>query len=193
MIHLGILASTRGTNLDAIVDAIRSGRLSANIEIVISNKPDAPVLRRAAALGLKTEYLNPAGLTREAFDRKTTEVLRRQAVDLVVLIGYMRILSNEFVSAWREKVINVHPSLLPAHGGLMDMDVHRAVLDAGETVTGCTVHYVNEQVDGGQIILQKQCSVNLEDTPEQLKRRVQALEGEALVTAIQELSALLSH
>ncbi|VVC76553.1 Phosphoribosylglycinamide formyltransferase [Aquicella siphonis] len=193
MIRLGILASTRGTNLDAVVAAIRARRLSASIEIVISNKADAPVLERAAAFGLKTEYIDPAGLTREAFDRKTSEILSHYAVDLVVLIGYMRILSAGFIAAWKNRVINVHPSLLPAHAGLMDMDVHRAVLASGEKVTGCTVHHVTEQVDGGPVILQKTCLVNAHDTPEILKNRVQQLEGEALVAAIQDLSALMSH
>ena len=188
MIRLGILGSTRGTNLDAIVTAIHHKQLAASIEIVISNKLTAPILARANAFGLTTEYCDPAGLTRESFDAKVSALLASHQVDLVVLIGYMRIISAEFIATWQDKIINVHPSLLPAHAGKMDLDVHRAVIAAGDQETGCTVHYVTEQVDAGPIVLQKKCVVFPDDTAEILKERVQKLEGIALVEAITRIA-----
>lgn len=184
MIRLGILGSTRGTNLDAIVTAIRQKRLSASIEIVISNKANAVILERARSFGLAAQHLDATGLTRDEYDRHLTDVLNKHAVDLIVLIGFMRILSGEFITVWNNKIINVHPSLLPAYAGMMDLAVHDAVLESGDHETGCTVHYVTEQVDAGPIILQKKCPVLSGDTPDILKQRVQMLEGEALVDSI---------
>ena len=184
MIRLGILGSTRGSNLDAIVSAISSHQLPAKIEIVISNKPSAFILERARSHGLNAMFVNPDELSREIYDLKMSDLLREHQVDLVVLIGYMRILSHEFISQWKNKIINVHPSLLPAYAGKMDMDVHRAVIAAGEKETGCSVHYVTEEVDAGPVIVQKKCQVFAEDTAEELKQRVQQLEGIAMVEAI---------
>ncbi|TAK77820.1 MAG: phosphoribosylglycinamide formyltransferase [Gammaproteobacteria bacterium] len=184
MIRLGILGSTRGTNLGAIVEAIQQNKLAAAIRIVISNKPDAGILQRAQAYGLTTQFISPKDLTREVYDQAVTALLQQHEVDLVVLIGYMRILSVEFVHAWERKIINVHPSLLPAFAGKMDLEVHRAVLEAGVSETGCTVHEVTEEVDAGPILVQQKCSVLTGDTPEILKQRVQQLEGGALVAAI---------
>ncbi|WP_131781775.1 phosphoribosylglycinamide formyltransferase [Legionella gresilensis] len=184
MIRLGILGSTRGTNLLAIIDAIKQKKLNASIEIVVSNKAKAPILEKAKQAGLSATYLSAKGLTREEFDYKLSQLLKEYQVDLIILIGYMRILSAEFIQSWQEKVINIHPSLLPAYAGLMDLDVHQAVLEAGETYSGCTVHYVNEEVDAGPIILQKQCEVLPMDTPYTLKTRIQQLEGNLLVEAI---------
>jgi phosphoribosylglycinamide formyltransferase-1 len=184
MIRLGILGSTRGSNLAAIIAAIESAQLAASIEIVISNKSDALILERAANAGLKAQFVDAIGLAREAYDLRVSEILAEHKVDLVVLIGYMRILSPVFISHWKNKIINVHPSLLPLHAGKMDLDVHRAVIAAGEKESGCSVHYVTEEVDAGPVIIQKKCVVHRDDTPEELKARVQKLEGEALVEAI---------
>lgn len=184
MIRLGILGSTRGTNLDAIVAAINTYQLSASIEIVISNKSTALILERAKSFGLTAQFIDPTGVSREVFDLQTSDLLKQHHVDLVVLIGYMRILSAEFIAAWKNKIINVHPSLLPAHAGKMDLDVHRSVILAGEKETGCSVHYVTEEVDAGPVIIQKKCEVLSNDTAESLKERVQKLEGAALVEAI---------
>jgi phosphoribosylglycinamide formyltransferase-1 len=189
--QIGILGSTRGTNLLAITDAIAKGQLSAQISIVISNKNDSLILERARARQLLTRFLNPIGLSRAAFDEQISNALQQHSVDLVVLLGYMRILSSQFVSAWQNKIINVHPSLLPAFSSKMDIAVHRAVLQSGEKETGCTVHYVTDEVDAGPIILQKKCPVLLNDTPESLKKRVQALEGLALIEVINKLSMSL--
>src|SRR5690349_8825752 len=131
MCHLAILGSTRGTDMLAVIDAIEQKRLSATIEIVLSNKSDALILHHAAQRGLKTQWLDPKNTSRVEYDKKISAVLHEHQVDLIVLIGYMRILSAEFVREWRDKIINVHPSLLPAFAGGMDQQVHQAVLDAG--------------------------------------------------------------
>lgn len=187
MIRLGILGSTRGTNLNAIVEAINNKTLCASIEVVISNKVSAPILEKAANFGINPVYISQQGLSREEFDKQLSSLLSRHHVDFVVLIGYMRILSTPFITTWKDKIINVHPSLLPAFAGLMDLDVHRAVINAAHDVSGCTVHFVTEEVDAGPIIVQKKCPVFVEDSPESLKIRVQQMEGELLVEAIQRL------
>lgn len=184
MMRLGILGSTRGTNMLAIIEAIRKGALAARIELVISNKSDALILDRARANGLNAEYLNPASLSRSEYDQCLDQLLKKHQVDLLVLIGYMRILSADFVTQWDHQIINVHPSLLPAHAGLMDLTVHQAVLDAKDKETGCTIHYVTPEVDAGPILLQMKCPVLENDSAESLKERVQALEGPALIAAI---------
>src|SRR5580704_13280383 len=114
IMRLGILGSTRGTHLSSIVDAIQHKRLLASIELVISNKPNAGILARAKSYGLSAQFLDPQGLTREMYDRQISTLLQQHNIDLIVLIGYMRILSAEFVMVWKNKLINVHPSLLPA-------------------------------------------------------------------------------
>jgi len=187
MIRLGILGSTRGTNLEPIADAIRHQQLNAKIEIVISNKPSAFILERARSQGLKSVFIDPDGLTREEYDSRLSGLLKQHEVDLVVLIGYMRILSAKFISQWKNRIINIHPSLLPLHAGKMDMDVHKDVILSGEKESGCSVHYVTEEVDGGPVIIQKKCKVLAEDTPETLKTKVQEIEGKALVDAIKSI------
>ncbi|RUR17712.1 phosphoribosylglycinamide formyltransferase [Legionella sp. km535] len=189
MIRLGILGSTRGTNLLPIIDAINQHKLSATIEVVISNKPKAIILERAENKGLHTEYLSLEGLNRVQYDRLISRTLQQHKVDLVVLIGYMRILSEEFVTLWENRIINVHPSLLPAFAGKMDLEVHQAVIQAGVRETGCTIHYVTREVDEGPILLQKKCPVFENDTSHSLKERVQHLEGIALVEAIQIIAS----
>lgn len=187
MIRLGILGSTRGTNMLAIMDAINQHILSASIQVVLSNKPNALILERARSHHLETKYLSTDGLSRIEYDMKISEILHYHKVDLVILIGYMRILSAEFVAQWDNKVINVHPSLLPAFAGKMDLEVHQAVLNDGMKETGCTIHYVTREVDKGPIFLQKKCIVLDNDTAETLKKRVQLLEGVALVEAIRKI------
>lgn len=188
MMRLAILGSTRGTNLNALVNAIKQQHLSASIEIILSNKADAIILEKAKGFGIKSLFINPEGLSRAEYDNCLSELLKNHQIELVVLIGYMRILSAEFVFQWENKIINIHPSLLPAYAGLMNLEVHKAILDAGGSETGCTVHFVTEHVDAGPIILQKKCPVLADDTPEILKTRVQELEGLALVEAIQRIT-----
>lgn len=187
MKRLAVLGSTRGTNLQPIHAAIRQGRLNATLEVVLSNKPDSGILEHARELGLRAQFIDSSGLSREAYDARVSAALTALHVDLIILIGYMRILSADFVRDWQHKIINVHPSLLPAFAGLMDAAVHESVLASDVAETGCTVHYVTEEVDSGPIILQKSCQVQADDTPQTLKQRVQMLEGEALVQAIAQL------
>ena len=188
MIRLGILGSTRGSNLIPIIDAIQAGRLQASVEVIISNKATAGILEKAKALGLEGIYRDPkVQPTREDFDKVISDLLHQYRVELVVLIGYMRILSPFFVREWQNRVINVHPSLLPKFAGLMDLEVHQAVIDTKEASSGCTVHMVTEALDQGPILVQASCPVFPEDTSETLKTRVQALEGELLITAIQKI------
>lgn len=184
MIRLGILGSTRGTNMLAIIAAINEKRLAAEIKVVLSNKADALILKRAKSHHLPAQFVDPHGLTRDQYDQKVSAILKQSAVQLVVLTGFMRILSTDFVTTWENQIINVHPSLLPAFAGKMDLDVHRSVLAEGVKETGCTVHYVTKDVDLGPVLIQKKCPVLPADTPESLKERVQQLEGDALVDVI---------
>lgn len=190
IIRLGILGSTRGTDLQAIINAIQQKKLTAEIKVVVSNKKDAYILERAKQNGYEAIYMNPNSLPRDAFDQQISAVMHSKEVDLIVLIGYMRILSAQFVEEWRDKIINVHPSLLPDFAGGMDQDVHQQVLASGVNETGCTVHYVTEDVDAGPILVQKKCKVLIDDTVERLKERVQLLEGEALIEAIKKLGKI---
>lgn len=187
MMRLGVLGSTRGTLMLSVIQAIQQHELNAEISIVISNKSDALILENAKKHTLDALFVDPLNATRETYDDKLSAVLVDRQVDLVVLVGYMRILSKKFVDTWAGKIINVHPSLLPAFSGLMDKQVHQAVLDAGVKETGCTVHYVTEFVDAGPVVIQQKCDVWASDTVDQLKARVQALEGVALVAAINKI------
>jgi len=183
-LNLAILGSTHGTVMMGLLDAIAQGQLPAQIQVVISNKEDAPILTRAREHQLEAIFIDPAGLSREEYDQQLSEKMKEKNVDLILLIGYMRILTKQFVQQWPQRVMNIHPSLLPEFAGRMDQDVHQAVLNAKKTETGCTVHYVTEQIDEGPIVLQKHCIVAAHDNVESLKARVQALEKEALIEAI---------
>ena len=184
-LKVGVLGSTRGTALQGVIDAVEHGTLDVELALIVSDKETAPILQRAADHSIPSVFLSPAGLTREVYDTQVTEALQQAGVQLVLLIGYMRIVSASFVSAWRGRLLNVHPSLLPAFGGKMNKNVHEAVLAAGVTETGCTIHQVTEDVDAGPIVLQKRCAVLPDDTVDTLKDRVQALEQEAFVEVLQ--------
>lgn len=183
-IKLGVLGSTRGTDLQSILDAIHGGDLNASVEIVISNRENAYILQRARDHGIDTVFISHKDKSREEFDSEISLELTERGVQLVLLIGFMRILSDRFCRQWRNRVMNVHPSLLPAFAGGMDMNVHKEVLKAGVKQTGCTIHFVTEKVDAGPVVVQKKCSVEHRDTPESLKEKVQALEGKAFIEAI---------
>lgn len=188
MIRVGVLGSTRGSSMLPIVEAIKQHRLDAALSVVISNKQNALILQHAEKFGIPAAFVNPVGLSRESYDRQVSDLLRHYQVECVLLIGYMRILSSAFVADWQNRILNVHPSLLPAFAGGMDLAVHEAVLAAGVAETGCTVHIVTDEVDAGPIIVQKSCAVRQGDTAESLKLRVQALEGEALIEAVRVIS-----
>ncbi len=184
MIRLGVLGSTKGTDLQAIFDAIVSGELDAQVVVVISNQKKAYILERAKSYSVPAVIISHKGKSRETFDAKMTAVLKEYGVELVLLIGFMRILSAEFCHDWQDRLLNVHPSLLPKYAGGVDMNVHKAVLKNGDTETGCTIHFVTDNVDGGPILIQKKCKVDSDDTVESLKTKVQYLEGEAFIESI---------
>jgi phosphoribosylglycinamide formyltransferase-1 len=183
-LRVAVLGSTRGTALKGVLDAIAAGTLDIDLRLVISDKPTAPILDRAKLYKVPSLFINPTGLAREQYDARVSDELRNANVELVLLIGYMRILSPYFVEQWHGRLLNVHPSLLPAFAGLMNRKVHEAVLSSGTTETGCTVHQVTEEVDGGPIVLQLRCPVLAGDTVDTLKDRVQALEQNAFVEVL---------
>jgi len=184
MINIGVLGSTNGTDLQFILDAISAGTLDANISVVISNKDDSYILKRAQAHNTPNVFINHKNRTRENFDSEMTMILKEHKVELVLLIGFMRILSSDFCNEWSGKILNVHPSLLPKYAGGMDTNVHEEVLKNNDKETGCTIHLVTNEVDGGPIIIQKKCIVDSDDTIESLKTKVQDLEGAAFLEAI---------
>ena len=188
MIKLGAIGSTKGTDLQAILDAIASGELDAEVSVVISNRKNAYILERAENHNVPVAFISHKGKTREEFDAEMTSVLNERGADLVLLIGFMRILSAEFCNTWRDRLLNVHPSLLPKYAGGMDTNVHEEVLKNGDTETGCTIHFVTDEVDGGPILIQKKCVVAPDDTVESLKTKVQQLEGVAFIEAIKLIS-----
>ncbi len=184
MIKLGVLGSTNGTDLQAILDSIKNKTIDASVNIVVSNQEHAFILERAKTHGVNACFVSHNNKTREEFDREITSLLEEHSVDLILLIGFMRILSQEFCHHWQDKILNVHPSLLPKYAGGMDTNVHKEVLLNGDVETGCTIHFVTEDIDGGPILIQKSCAVEESDTVETLKKKVQELEGEAFVEAI---------
>jgi len=183
MIHLAILGSTNGTDLIAIHNAIKSGKLSAQIDIIISNKKNSGILQKAKEWNLNHIYIKQIK-NRKEYDEKILKKLKKYNIDLILLIGWMRILSPVLIKAYKNKTLNVHPSLLPKFAGGMNNDVHAKILKAGETETGCTIHLVDEGIDTGKIILQKKTKVEPQDTVETLKEKVQKLEGEAFIEVI---------
>jgi len=184
MINIGVLGSTNGTDLQAIVDAIDNKIINASIKVVISNKENAFILKRAKSHNIKAIYINHKNKTRNEFDHEVTNHLKDNDVELILLIGFMRILSSEFCYHWQDKILNVHPSLLPKYAGGMDKNVHEQVLANNDKETGCTIHFVTEEIDGGPILVQKSCQVDQNDNVETLKQKVQSLEGEAFIEAI---------
>ena len=184
MIRLGVLGSTKGTDLQAILDSIQAEQLNAVVSVVLSNRENAFILERAQNHNVPTYFISHQGKQREEFDAKMTQVLKNHNVDLVLLIGFMRILSDAFCREWHDRILNVHPSLLPKYAGGMDMNVHEEVLKNNDKETGCTIHFVTEEVDGGPILIQKKCDVEPNDTAQSLKAKVQGLEGNAFLEAI---------
>jgi phosphoribosylglycinamide formyltransferase-1 len=168
--RVGILISGRGSNMVALLEAMRDGRIPARPAVVVANDAAAPGLARAAGLGVSTEVVSHKDLRpRAEHERAVLEVLRRHDVDLVCLAGYMRMLSAEFVALFRNRVLNVHPALLPAFPGL---DAQKQALEHGAKVSGCTVHFVDEQCDHGPIVLQAAVAVLESDTVESLSARI---------------------
>lgn len=171
--RLGILISGRGSNFEAIANSIARGKLDAGIAIVISNRPGAPGLEIARQRGIPLRVIASAGMEREAYDKLLIEELRTHQVDLVCLAGFMRMLSSSVIRAFPNRVLNIHPSLLPAFSGL---DAQRQALEYGVKITGCTVHFVDEFLDSGPIIIQSAVPVLDGDTVESLSERILAQE-----------------
>jgi len=184
---IGILISGRGSNMVALVDAVASGEIpGSEVAVVISDKADAAGLAKAAERGVETLVIERNGRKREEHDSEIVAALKDRGVELVCLAGYMRLLSPLFVRAFPDRIINIHPSLLPAYPGL---EVHERVLAAGEKRSGCTVHYVNEDLDAGPVILQREVPVHAGDTPETLAARILEQEHSAYVDAVREVVA----
>lgn len=187
LVRLGVLLSGRGSNLQAIIDAIEAGTLSAEIAVVLSNKQDAGGLERARKHGAPAVWLDPkpfAGRpdTRETYDRAVLEVLQKHEVDLVLLAGYMKIVTTVLVTAYETRMMNIHPSLLPSFPGL---DVQKKAIDHGCKIAGCTVHFVTEGVDEGPIIIQAAVPILEGETPEVLAARILEQEHRIYPRAIQ--------
>ena len=176
MLKVAVLVSGGGTNLQAIIDAMDNGTITnAKIEVVISNNPNAYALERAKKHNIKALCISPKSYeNRAAFNADFLEKLNEYKVDLVVLAGFLVVIPPEMIAQYRNRIINIHPSLIPAHCGMgyYGLKVHESVLSMGNKVTGATVHFVDEKADHGPIILQKAVEVHEGDTPEILQRRV---------------------
>ena len=186
-VRLGVLLSGRGSNLQALIDAVEAGTLSATIAVVISNKREAAGLERARMHGVPAVFLDPKPFagepnSREAYDRAVLDLLRKHEVDLVLLAGYMKIVTSVLVTAYEHRMMNIHPSLLPSFPGL---DVQKKAIDHGCKFSGCTVHFVTEGVDEGPIIIQAAVPIHEADTPETLAARILEQEHRIYPRAVQ--------
>jgi phosphoribosylglycinamide formyltransferase-1 len=168
--RIGVLLSGRGSNFEALAEGVAGGRIpNAEIAVVISNREGAPGLERARARGIEARPIPSKGLEREAYDKLVIAALEEKKIDLVCLAGYMRLLSPQFVAAFRGRILNIHPSLLPAFPGL---ESQRQALEHGAKFAGCTVHFVDENLDAGPIVLQAVVPIEDRDTPETLSERI---------------------
>lgn len=184
---IGILISGRGSNMQAIVEAVQQGRIpNAEVAVVISDKTNAAGLARAQEKGIETVVVERNGRERAEHDAETIAELQNHGVELVCLAGYMRLLSPDFVRAFPDRIINIHPSLLPSFKGL---DAQKQAFDFGVKVTGCTVHFVDEELDHGKIIAQRAVEVLDDDTAETLSARILEQEHELYVEAIAKITA----
>lgn len=188
MFKIAVLASGGGTNLQSIIDSIDNGSLNCKIEMVIGSKEGIYALERAKIKGIKS-YI----ISKEKYGNKTSDKileLTKGKVDLIVLAGYLSILEGNLLKEFKDKIINIHPSLIPSFCGskMYGLKVHEAVINSGVKFTGCTVHFVNEEVDGGAIILQEVVPVYFEDTKEELQKRVLEKEHILLPKAIELIS-----
>ena len=189
MLKLGLLASHSGSNMQAIIDACRSGELSADPCVVVSNNSDSGALVRARTEGIAAYHLSEKthpGIV----DREIVAVLQRHGVEVVCLAGYMKKLGVEMLAAYRERILNIHPSLLPKFGGrgMYGIRVHEAVLAAGEERSGATIHLVNGEYDQGRILAQEEVSVEAGDTPEMLQTRVLVVEHRLYAATLAQIA-----
>ena len=183
MINIAVLVSGRGTNLQAIINAIKRGAIDGKIEIVLSDNPGAYALKRAKRNDIKIQVVNYRSFSnKEEYEQEVIQQLDNYKIDLIVLAGYMRILGSNFIKKYHSRIINIHPALLPAFPGL---NAQRQALKYGVKVSGCTVHFVDEGVDRGPIILQKAIEVKQSDDEESLSKRILKYEHQLLPRAIQ--------
>jgi phosphoribosylglycinamide formyltransferase 1 len=167
---IGVLLSGRGSNFEALAESIAAGRIpDAQIALVLSNRENAPGLERARARGISARAIPSKGLEREAYDKLVVAALNEERIDLVCLAGYMRLISPYFVAAFPQRILNIHPSLLPAFPGL---EAQRQALDHGAKISGCTVHFVDENLDAGPIVMQAAVSIEDADTVETLSAKI---------------------
>ena len=186
MINIGVLASGRGTNLQAIIEAIEDGKIAGEIKVVMSDHPKACALKRAQQYLIDIRYIDFKEFkNREDFDKEIIKILKEKKIDLVVLAGYMRILSPYFIRAYQNKIMNIHPALLPSFPGL---HAQKQAIGNGVKISGCTVHFVDERVDSGPIILQKAVEVSDDDTEESLTEKILKEEHQIYPQAIQLFS-----
>lgn len=186
-VKIGILISGRGSNMVALVDAVASGEIpDSAVAVVISDKADAPGLVKAAERGVETLVIEKNGRKRAEHDAQIVTALKDRAVELVCLAGYMRLLSPEFVQSFPNRIVNIHPSLLPSFPGL---NVQQQAIDHGVKVSGCTVHFVEEDLDAGPIILQRVVEVKDDDTGDTLAARILEKEHGAYVEAVRRIVA----
>jgi len=187
LVQLGILGSGKGSNCRAILESIRSGVLAAEVRVVISDVFDAPILDIASKFSIPNAYLPPGGFRTRLEPQAEVDLvrmLRDAGVELVALAGFMRVLKAPMLNAFPRRIVNVHPSLLPKFPGL---EAWRQALEAGETLTGCTVHYVDEEIDHGDVIAQREVPILAGDTPERLHARIQIAEHELYPAAIGQI------
>lgn len=174
-VNLAVLVSGGGTNLQALIDAQKNGIItSGEIKLVVSSNKNAYALKRAENAGIKTEVCERKEISQKEFEESILNALEKEKIEVIVLAGFMSILSADFVKRYPDRIINVHPSLIPSFcgEGFYGLRVHKAALDYGVKVTGATVHFVNEIPDGGRIIMQKAVDIEENDTPEILQKRV---------------------
>lgn len=181
--RVGVLISGRGSNMSSLIDAAKDPKYPAEIVTVISNRPDAPGLEIAASQGIEAQAIDhKAYASREAFEKDLDAALRAAEIDLICSAGFMRLLTEGFVEAWRDKQLNIHPSLLPAFKGL---NTHQRAIEAGVKLSGCTVHFVRTEMDSGPIIAQAAVPVLSHDTPEKLAARILEAEHKLYPYALQ--------
>jgi phosphoribosylglycinamide formyltransferase-1 len=180
--HIGVLLSGRGSNFDALAASVAAGRIpNAEISIVVSNRETAEGIEKARARGIEARVIPSKGLEREAYDRQVVAALQEKNVDLVCLAGYMRLLSPFFVEKFPQRILNIHPSLLPAFPGL---EPQRQALEHGAKFSGCTVHFVDENLDAGPIVMQAVVPIEDGDTPDTLAERILAEEHRIYTEAV---------
>lgn len=186
MVRIGVPISGNGTNLQAIIDGVNNGDINGEIGLIISNRIDAYGLIRGKKAGIESIYIDPNEFDDISYNKKLIQEFEKRDVELIVLAGFLKILSTEFIKAYKNRIINIHPSLIPSFcgKGFYGDRVHQAVLDYGVKYTGATVHFVNEKADDGPIILQKAIPVDEHDTLDTLKEKVLKVEHEILVKAV---------